>query len=263
MGFGRFVALGDSFTEGLADVRPDGSLRGWADLVAFRLAERNAAQGSELQYANLAVRGRKLRQIADEQVRVAEALAPDLITVGAGGNDIIRWHADVEEMGRIFDRMIERLSATGATVLAFAGFDPRRRIPLTGVPGRRADAYNGAIRQSVRRHGARLVDLWSMDRLYEDRMWAPDRLHLSTDGHALIAAAVLSGLGLPTAFEDLDHRGASVPEAGPVGRGIEHARWFVADVLPWAYRGIRGRSSGDGREPKFPAYVTIPVRSAP
>ena len=257
VGFARYVAIGDSFTEGLMDLRPDGTYRGWADVVARRLAQERPG----LRYANLAVRGKKLRQIATEQVAAAERLAPDLITVGAGGNDIIRWSADLAEMGRIFDRMMQRLTATGATVLAFTGFDPRRRIPLTAIPGRRADAYNEFIRMSADRHGALLVDLWPLEPLYEDRMWAPDRLHLTTDGHALIAAEVLTALGLPTGFDDLDH--GRQPTASPTraGEAVEHARWLVVDVLPWAYRGARGRSSGDGREPKLPDYITLGART--
>lgn len=253
MGFERYVAIGDSFTEGLMDIRPDGTYRGWADRVARRLAD----QQSGLEYANLAVRGKKLRQIADEQVAGVERLHPDLVTVGAGGNDIIRWSADLAEMGRVFDRMMQRLTATGATVLAFTGFDPRRRIPLTQIPGRRADAYNEFIRMSAERHGAMLVDLWPLEPLYGDRMWAPDRLHLSAAGHALVAAEVLTTLGLPTAFGDLE------PGAGPtasptrVEEAVEQARWLVADVLPWAYRGARGRSSGDGRDSKLPDYVRL------
>ena len=56
----RFVALGDSFTEGLMDeVGPDGRHRGWADRVAEALAARASAEGADgIEYANLAVRGR-------------------------------------------------------------------------------------------------------------------------------------------------------------------------------------------------------------
>lgn len=256
--FDSFVAIGDSFTEGLMDIRPDGTYRGWADVVANRLAQEQPG----LRYANLGVRGRKLRQIADEQVSAVEHLRPSLVTVGAGGNDIIRWSTELAEMGRIFDRMMHRLRATGATVLAFAGFDPRRRIPLRAIPGRRADAYNEFIRMSVERHGALLVDLWSLEPLYTDRMWAPDRLHLSRDGHALVAAEVLTTLGLPTSFDDLDHGPAPTTTPSQVQVIAEHARWLVADVLPWAYRGARGQSSGDGREPKLPRYVTLNAREA-
>lgn len=251
--FDSYVALGDSFTEGLEDTRPDGTHRGWAD----RLADHLAAQVDLFRYANLGVRGRKLRGIVAEQVPVAESLQPSLISIGAGGNDILRWSSDLDALGEIFDGALARLSATGATVLTFAGFDPRKRIPFTSVPGRRADAYNAHIRRSAARHGALLVDLWDMPRIYEDRMWAPDRLHLSSDGHALVAAAVLTTLGQPTSFTDLV-TAPEPPARSGMSRAVEDARWFAVDVLPWAYRGIRGRSSGDGRAPKYAEYITWP-----
>lgn len=58
-----FVAVGDSFTEGMSDGLPDGSYRGWADLLAARLADGSPG----FRYANLAVRGKLIGQIADEQ----------------------------------------------------------------------------------------------------------------------------------------------------------------------------------------------------
>src|SRR6476469_7548293 len=73
MTFHRFVALGDSFTEGVGDpdpARPNG-LRGWADRVAEVLADR---AGEEFGYANLAIRGRKLHAIIEEQLDAAVAL---------------------------------------------------------------------------------------------------------------------------------------------------------------------------------------------
>jgi lysophospholipase L1-like esterase len=48
-----FVALGDSFTEGVGDPYPDGTFRGWADRFAAQLA----AASPGLRYANLAIRG--------------------------------------------------------------------------------------------------------------------------------------------------------------------------------------------------------------
>src|SRR5712691_5185378 len=82
-GIGSFAALGDSFTEGLDDLRADGSLRGWAD----RFAERAAEVRPGLRYANLAVRGKVLRELAGEQLPRAIGMRPDLVSVAVGGND--------------------------------------------------------------------------------------------------------------------------------------------------------------------------------
>ena len=83
----RYVALGDSFTEGVGDphrTSPNG-LRGWADHVAVALAQSNP----ELRYANLAVRGRRMDEILDEQVQTAVMLEPDLVTIYAGMNNLL------------------------------------------------------------------------------------------------------------------------------------------------------------------------------
>jgi lysophospholipase L1-like esterase len=82
MGWTSFLAIGDSFTEGLNDPGPAGNYRGWAD----RLAELMAVQQPALRYANLAIRGKYLHQIIEDQLPVALAERPDLVTFSAGGN---------------------------------------------------------------------------------------------------------------------------------------------------------------------------------
>ena len=84
--FTSFVALGDSFTEGMSDGLPDGGYRGWADLLAGRLAARSPG----FRYANLAVRGKLIDQIVDEQVGPVEAMDADLVTLVGGLNDVLR-----------------------------------------------------------------------------------------------------------------------------------------------------------------------------
>lgn len=245
-----FVAIGDSFTEGLSDYRTDESLRGWADRAAWEMAR----QFPDLKYANLAVRGRKLGPIATQQVPAALDLNPDLISIGAGANDIIRLATDVASLNRLAHATIGRLTDSGAHVAVFTGFDPRIRMPGTRWQGSRAEVYNQAIRRAAAHFDATLIELWDLPRLYEDMMWAPDRLHLSSAGHQLIACAFLDALHIPHSLVPP----APAPEVGPPTK-IETARWITRDVLPWAYRGLRGRSSGDGREPKFPSCV--PARS--
>ena len=246
--FHRYVALGDSFTEGLSDQRPDGTFRGWADMVASQLALENP----ELDYVNLAVRGKKLRQVATEQVPVALDWNPGLISIGAGANDIIRLSTDITTLSRLAHATLGRLTDSGARVVVFAGFDPRIRIPMTTRSGARAEEFNHALRGSADYFGATLVDLWSLPRLYEDMMWAPDKLHLTPAGHALIADTVLGALDIPS---DTAPPGE---DTAPTRDGWEDTRWFVRDVIPWMYRGVIGRSSGDGTDPKFPH----PVRPA-
>ena len=249
-----YVALGDSFTEGLEDVLPDGSYRGWADLVAEQLARHHG----DLHYANLAVRGRRIEHVRDDQVPLVEQWRPDLVTVAIGGNDITGRHADIPALGREFDGILARLARTDAHVLAFAGFDCRVMIPLARTVSDRAREYNTFICASAAARGATLVDLWRLPRMYEPQLWAHDRLHMSTQGHTLVARAVLAALGVdasgvPEPPQQADTR-SSLPQ-----RLVSDVDWAARDLAPWLLRAARGRSSGDGREPKRPIPFSVRV----
>ena len=89
--FERYVALGDSSTEGLDDPDGLGGYRGWSR----RLAERIASGQGGLLYANLAVRGRTTGEIREQQLVPALALRPDLATVFSGTNDLVSRRFDV------------------------------------------------------------------------------------------------------------------------------------------------------------------------
>ena len=151
-----FLAVGDSFTEGLDDWRPDGTPRGWAD----RVAEQIGAGRPGFRYANLAVRGKLLDQIVAEQVPVAERLRPDLVTFAAGGNDMLRFLCDTDDLARRFDAALGRLAATGAMVIIFTGL--RRRAdapadPAAARPGRLLQRVHAGQCRAARQHRGRPV----------------------------------------------------------------------------------------------------------
>ena len=72
--FERYVAMGDSSTEGIDDPDESGGYRGWSRRLAQRIAE---VQGW-LWYANFGVRGRTTRQILQQQLAPALALRKSL-----------------------------------------------------------------------------------------------------------------------------------------------------------------------------------------
>ena len=250
--YDSYVALGDSFTEGLDDRRPDGTFRGWADLVAAALAERTPG----FRYANLAIRGRRLARIRDEQLPRAEAMRPALASISAGGNDLIGFRCDVAAVSRSLHEVLVRLVATGADVVVFTGFDLRGRVPLGGPVSARTAAYNAALLRSAEELGLRVVDLWTLSELYQDRMWSPDRLHLSTAGHLLVARAVLRVLGQgPEADDDPLVPAPRRPWISARRDDVEWARTYLA---PWVGRQVRGRSLGDFVDPKLPELTPLP-----
>jgi lysophospholipase L1-like esterase len=247
-----FVALGDSFTEGLDDPRPDGGFAGWADRVAGVLAGLEP----EFRYANLAIRGLGLGQVVETQVPAALAMQPDLISIAAGGNDVLRPRLDLDEVGRRFDDAVATLRGSGATVLAFAGFAPSPGLPFRAAIAARAEAYNGAVRAAADRHGAVLVDLWAMQELRDPRMWSVDRLHLSPRGHQHVCGAVLHALGVDPPFPWPDLSGRPAVPSRLAARRADLA-WGYEYFLPWLGRRMRGRSSADGLTAKRPTLAAV------
>lgn len=242
----RFVALGDSFTEGIGDPDPDhpGSWRGWADRAAAELGR--SVDGFE--YANLAVRGKLYRQILDDQLEPAIALKPDLVSLCAGGNDVLR-RGDPDEIAAALDDAVGQLAAGGATIVMWTGADIGETPVLNLVRGRVA-IYNENIRSVAARHGAAVVDMWGLRALTHESMWAEDRLHFSAAGHLLIASAMLDVLGV-------EHTLDPYPLEDPHTRPWREARqqdlhWARTHFGPWVMRRLRGQSSGDGIAPKRP-----------
>ena len=249
---GTYVALGDSFTEGVGDPYPDGSLRGWADLFATELAA--AAPG--LQYANLAIRGKVVRQVLAEQVPVAAALAPDLASLAAGGNDLLRRKADPGTLAADMDQAVSSLRAAGSQVIVFTGFD-LSRIPLARLMRDRIVAYNARLADIARQHDCLHVDLWSMSVLGDSRLWCSDRLHLGPEGHRRVALRVCEVAGLPV---HADWREPLTPpgrRTGWLAARRDDLRWTREYAGPWVQRRLRGVSSGDGLPPKRPDLLPL------
>ncbi|MDN5933912.1 MAG: SGNH/GDSL hydrolase family protein [Pseudonocardia sp.] len=247
-----FVAIGDSFTEGLDDWRPDGSPRGWAD----RVAEQLGAGRPGFRYANLAVRGKLLDQIVEDQLSVAERLAPDLVAFCAGGNDVIRFSCDTDDLARRFDTALGRIAATGADVFIFTGFDLGRMHPVIRRLRGRVACFNESMRASAERHGSRVVDLWGMAPLTDPRAWGPDRLHLRPDAHRRVALRVLEALGEPVGE---DWR-VPLPDHSPApwrDRQLEDLRWMRQFAMPFARKLLQGRRTGDGFFPKRPDLLPL------
>lgn len=243
----RFVAIGDSFTEGVGDPSPDspGGLRGWADRFAEVLAEHN----EELAYANLAVRGKLIRQIIDEQLEPALELRPDLVSVCAGGNDVIRPGSDPDEVAAKLDALVAKIRATGATVLVFTGVDVAFQPVFRSIRGKVA-IFNENVRKVAQRHDCYVADQWAIEELQDSRYWAGDRLHMNALGHHTIARAALKALNVPNSLAPLDP--PPFPEQSWREARKEDVVWAREHLVPWVVRRIKHVSSGDHIEPKRP-----------
>lgn len=247
-GYSRYVALGDSQTEGLWDGDDDTGLFGFADRLAVMLD----GHAPGIAYANLAVRGKRIREAIDEQLPLAMAMEPDLITSCIGMNDVTR-------PGRSFDRALadleyfhDRLADTGATVVTTTFPDLERILPVGRLIANRVVAINAVIRAAADRHGFRLVDLYGAPSMLDPDTWSSDRVHGSPRGHLLFAAAAAEALGLPGSSHDWATARPDVVRPNFRSRMYSQGLWAQHLLMPWLWRHFRGRSSGDGREAKRP-----------
>jgi lysophospholipase L1-like esterase len=152
----RFVAVGDSFTEGLEDRLPYGGHRGWADRVAQRMAERT----DNFTYANLAVRGRKLEDIVRNQLPQAIDMDPDLISIAGGVNDMLRPKWDMTVSGALLEEGVLAARDSGADVLLFAFGNIARRSRALGTVTARLAEYREITLALAEEHDCYVVDFW-------------------------------------------------------------------------------------------------------
>ncbi|MFJ4038736.1 SGNH/GDSL hydrolase family protein [Microbacterium sp. NPDC090007] len=246
----RFVALGDSFTEGIGDPLPDGGHRGWAD----RVAEVLAGQVDDFAYANLAVRGKLIAQIVDHQIDPALALKPDLITFSAGGNDVIRPGSDPDAVAQQFEDAVRRLVRDGATLVVFTGVDTDFTPVFRNIRGKVA-IYNENIRAIADRYDCVVADQWSLKEVQDMRFFDDDRLHYNALGHHEVARMVLRALNVPNDLQ------AMRPEAltATTWRAAREKDfvWAREYLVPWVLRRLRHQSSGDHVRAKRPDPLPV------
>jgi lysophospholipase L1-like esterase len=254
--FTSLVAVGDSFTEGMSDLLPDGSYRGWADLLAGRMAARTPG----FRYANLAVRGKLIAQIVEEQVPVAVAMQPDVITLVGGLNDTLRPKCDMGRVRGLLTEAVERLAPACKQLVLMRS--PGRQGPVLERFRPRMEELFSCVDDLAARHGAVVVDLYRAPSLSDPRQWDVDRLHLTAEGHRRVAEAVWQALGHEP--EDTEWRMPMPATAPPawVARRVGDARFARQYLLPWIGRRLTGRSSGDGLPPKRPDLLPYEGPSA-
>lgn len=246
----RYVALGDSQSEGLGDTPwPDGTPRGWTD----RLAGYLSAQHEDFEYANLAVRGLRAHEVRRSQLRAAKQLQPDLVTITAGMNDMLRPRLDEPRLRADLTALVSELTAQGAQVLLLPLPDVRDVMPVARLITGRILSLNTVIGDLAEEYGAVAVSDPDGVVFQDRRAWSPDLLHLSPLGHERLAMAAADALGLPGFTE------WGSPLTGPsLPVGLrQDLTWWATYVGPWLTRRLRGKSSAQGRVAKRPEPLPL------
>lgn len=241
----RFVAIGDSFTEGVGDELPDGRVRGWADIAAQGWAD---AAGHPIQYANFAIRGKLAWPIIEEQLEPALALGPTHLSFNGGGNDMLRPRTDVEHIADAFSRVLRRCDEQGVTLILLSGANPAGQLPMGSLIQRRGDELSAAVQRRIANRPDVIPALnWADRELSTGAYWSEDRLHMNANGHHRVAARVLLALGYEPPAQWW-----SPAERAVGASGLAYYRQHVG---PWMKRRITRTSSGDGRTAKHPTWV--------
>ncbi|HYM80490.1 MAG TPA: SGNH/GDSL hydrolase family protein, partial [Candidatus Limnocylindria bacterium] len=251
--FERYVAMGDSSTEGIDDPDESGGYRGWSRRLAQRIAE---VQGS-IWYANFGVRGRTTHQILRQQLAPALAMRPDLATVFSGTNDVAGRRFDVDALAHDMEEMQRALIAGGATVLTFTLPDLTPVMPIARWIAPRIRALNEALRGASARTGAILLDFAAYSVGSDPRIWSVDRIHANAIGHTRIAEALAHALELPGTDDSWSR---PLPPLAPKTRWewlAAEMNWTRRYLLPWIGRGLRSRLADSPRERGKPTLQLV------
>jgi lysophospholipase L1-like esterase len=247
IGFSRYVAIGDSQTEGLWDGDDTTGVVGFADRLAALLDARYPG----LMYANLAIRGKRVIDVLNDQLPQALAMDPDLVTVCIGMNDVTRPGRTFTKAMADLNEVYRQLADSGATVVTTLFPDVAKMLPVGRLIGTRIQQVNAIIRAAAERHGFGLVDLYNVESMHEPSIWSHDRMHASTRGHILFAEAAAEALKLPGSNNDWALPSGEEAQDSFWERMCAQAQWTRGLLIPWLWRHARGRSSGDGRDPKY------------
>lgn len=254
----RFVALGDSFTEGMVDADPrrEDEYVGWADRLAGRLARRNDEAGVPFGYANLAIRGRLIDAILEEQLQAALDLTPDLVSLSAGGNDVLRLKVSLLDVIAKLEEAVKQIRETGADVILVTAPD-LSWTPLVNRVHPRMLEYTAHLWGVGQRTGSYVVDIYTLAALHDPRMWGVDRIHMSSEGHARVAAQAVWTLGIEPDLHDWRTPFEALPPLGRFESVRANREWISVHLRPWIRRRLRGQSSGDGRSAKRPDVLPL------
>jgi lysophospholipase L1-like esterase len=222
----RFVAIGDSLTEGVGDPVRGGGLRGWAD----RLAQAMRRADPELTYVNLARRGLRTAQVRETQLQAALAVEPDLVAALMGTNDLLDPGFEPARFEEELDAVIRPLTESGALVMTATFVDLTAFSPL---PARlksrvreRSEEASEVVRSVSKRYDTICVDAAAFPDKLERHVISVDRLHPSPQGHTLLAQLfaklleVRAGTPIP------------MPDAPEMAGRLLQARWLIRQLDP-------------------------------
>ena len=258
--FARYVAIGDSSTEGVDDRGPDGRFIGWSRRLAAHIQASREAQGLEpLQYANLGVRGRSTREILESQLAPAREMQPDLVTLFSGTNDVLARRFEPDRLRRDLLALQQPFRREGVAVISFTLPVLTPLMPAARLVEGRIRTLNRLLHQVCAETGTLLIDFDAYAFAVDERFWSEDRLHANGAGHSRIAQALADTLGIAGVDDSWKEPPDVRPAAGLARRLAAEGRWLRRYLLPWLWDKTTGRTP----EPPGPAQPELAPFRAP
>ncbi|MBA3944161.1 MAG: SGNH/GDSL hydrolase family protein [Herpetosiphonaceae bacterium] len=197
----RFVAIGDSLTEGIWDWGQGDCHAGFAYVLADQLRQQEPG----LEFHNLGAGGARTADVLQKQVNQAIQLKPDILTLLVGANDV---PATPEPLFRQqYDQLIARING-GVKGLVLVGnipnaaqLLPEQWVPYQSLLAERVQVMNATIMQATQRYGIALVDLYSHPATADRRNVSKDGLHPNPRGYRLLAQAFADVLSEKTGMD--------------------------------------------------------------
>ncbi|MES5866578.1 GDSL-type esterase/lipase family protein [Bacillus cereus group sp. RP32] len=187
----RFVSIGDSFTEGIGDEVEGIALKSWVDHLV-QLCEK------DIEYANFAKRGLVTKEIRSQQLEKALTFNPDLVSLIAGANDVLkgRWNHEAYKNDMKF--MIDTLSKAGADIIIASLPDFTVRLPFSSekkqVLKEQLLEANEVILSLSREYKLHHVDFWNHHLVNDNTLWSKDLIHPNSKGYVKVAELIFSSL---------------------------------------------------------------------
>ncbi|KMP90856.1 lipase [Bacillus wiedmannii] len=187
----RFVSIGDSFTEGIGDEVEEIALKSWVDHFVQLCV-------NDIEYANFAKRGLVTKEIRTQQLEKALTFNPDLVSIIAGANDVLKGHWDHQEYKNNMEFMIDTLSKTDADIIIASLPDFTVRLPFSSekkqVLKEQLLEANEIILSLSREYKLHHVDFWNHHLVNDNTLWSTDLIHPNSKGYVKVAELIFSSL---------------------------------------------------------------------
>lgn len=189
-----YVAIGDSSVEGVGASTSDRSYPGIIH-QHLKLAHK------DIDYNNLGKSGARIKDVLDKQLPKTLDLAPQLITISIGANDILHG-TPFKEFEKDLHKLLSTLKKQTAAEIVISTIPDLTAAPAIPKHLRFASKVflrriNSIIRKQAKKSQVKLVDVYESSRIYTQHypeVISSDGLHPSDFGYVIWANAIIHEL---------------------------------------------------------------------